>query len=52
MKWLLDWNNGSIDKDSKYEIIERIYDGPGEIGNIVRGPSYIWGILSDKRINI
>jgi len=27
-------------------------DGPGEIGNIVRGPSYIWGILNDKRINI
>ena len=25
-------------------------DGPGEIIHIVRGPSYVWGILHDKRI--
>ena len=24
--------------------------GPGEINNIVRGPSYVWAILHDKRI--
>ena len=26
--------------------------GPGEINNIVRGPSYVWAILNDKRIII
>jgi len=25
-------------------------DGPGKIKDIVRGPSYIWSILNDKRI--
>ena len=25
--------------------------GPGEIQNIVRGPSYVWAILHDKRIS-
>lgn len=25
-------------------------DGPGEITGLVRGPSYIWAILHDKRI--
>ena len=25
--------------------------GPGEISEIVRGPSYVWGVLHDKRIN-
>lgn len=25
-------------------------DGPGQIRDIVRGPSYVWAILNDKRI--
>lgn len=25
-------------------------DGPGKISNDVRGPSYVWAILHDKRI--
>lgn len=25
-------------------------DGPGQINNLVRGPSYIWAVLNDKRI--
>lgn len=25
-------------------------DRPGKINNIVRGPSYVWAILNDKRI--
>jgi len=24
--------------------------GPGEISNLVRGPSYVWAILHDRRI--
>ena len=27
-------------------------DGPGEINGLVRGPSYIWAILHDKRIRL
>ena len=26
-------------------------NGPGEIGEIVRGPSYVWAILHDRRIS-
>jgi len=26
-------------------------DGPGTISNDVRGPSYVWAILHDKRIS-
>lgn len=25
-------------------------EGPGEVNNIVRGPSYIWAVLHDERI--
>lgn len=25
-------------------------DGPGKIRDIVRGPSYVWAILNDKRV--
>jgi len=25
-------------------------EGPGEINRMVRGPAYVWGILSDKKI--
>lgn len=25
-------------------------DGPGEIRDIVRGPTYVWSVLHDKRI--
>lgn len=25
-------------------------EGPGEINNLVRGPSYIWAVLHDRRI--
>jgi len=25
-------------------------DGPGEINAIVRGPAYVWAILTDRRI--
>jgi len=25
--------------------------GPGEISKIVRGPSYVWSVLNDKRIS-
>jgi len=25
-------------------------DGPGEIVNLVRGPTYIWAVLHDRRI--
>lgn len=27
-------------------------DGPGVINDIVRGPSYIWAVLHDKKISI
>ena len=35
--------------------IEKAYhllplDGPGEINNIIQGPSYVWAILNDERI--
>jgi hypothetical protein len=35
---------------------EKVYrmlpiNGPGEIGEIVRGPSYVWAILHDRRIS-
>jgi len=26
--------------------------GPGEISKLVRGPTYIWAILNDKRISL
>ncbi len=26
--------------------------GPGDIGDVVRGPSYIWAILRDKKISV
>jgi len=32
-----------------YQIIP--ISGPGKINKVVRGPSYIWAILHDKRIN-
>jgi hypothetical protein len=27
------------------------FDGPGAIGKVVRGPSYVWAVLHDKRIS-
>ena len=37
--------------------VERAYrlvplSGPGAINDIVRGPSYLWGILHDERISL
>lgn len=26
------------------------FDGPGEVNNLVRGPSYVWAVLHDKRV--
>ncbi len=26
------------------------FDGPGVVNHVVRGPSYIWAVLHDKRI--
>lgn len=51
MKWLLDWNNGSIDKDLKYEIIERMYSESNnninfrkdDIENIICRTEYSFG---------
>lgn len=38
------------DFEKAYEMLP--LDGPGKINNIVRGPSYVWAVLNDKRINI
>ena len=53
-------SNFIIPNRTEYNIsradIEKAYNllpltGPGEINDIVRGPSYVWAILNDKRIN-
>lgn len=28
------------------------FDGPGVVNNLVRGPSYVWGVLHDSRIRL
>lgn len=52
-------NNYFLPSRTKYKIskenFEKAYkmlplDGPGQINNIVRGPSYVWAVLNDKRI--
>jgi len=35
--------------EKAYELVP--IDGPGRISWIVRGPSYVWGVLHDQRIS-
>lgn len=42
---------GWIDKDSFGAVLSRVpASGPSDLGAVVYGPSYVWGILHDKRI--
>lgn len=39
-------SKSNFQKAEKFELLE----GPGQIRNLVRGPSYVFAILTDKRI--
>ena len=39
-------SRGNFEKASKIDSLQR----PGQINNIVRGPSYVFAILTDERI--
>ncbi|MDD8019999.1 MAG: hypothetical protein PHU81_02280 [Acidobacteriota bacterium] len=43
------YNLSKSDFATAYDLMP--VDGPGAINNKVRGPSYIWAILHDKRIS-
>lgn len=41
----------NISKSDFHKAFDRLpLKGPGEISDLVRGPSYIWAILNDQRI--
>ena len=44
-----DYKIGRADFETAYKKVP--LGGPGEINQIVRGPSYVWAILHDQRIS-